>query len=267
MIHILGYIAAIFMGLSLGMIGGGGSIMTIPILVYIFAIDPLLATFYSLFVVGIAALVGGLNYFKRGEVDLKTGLIFVIPSFAGVYIIRHILLPQLPDPVMSVASITISKGLLVMTVFSVLMLLASLSMIKAKKPVSHSKDMSVLKKSLLVATKGLIVGAVTGFVGAGGGFLIVPALVILIGMSMRVAVGTSLFIIAANTLFGFFSEIKRHEFIDWTLLLSIASIAVVGIFLGASFSKKVDEKTLKKGFGYFVLLMGAFVLFDQIKKL
>lgn len=196
--EILGYIASILMGLTLGMIGGGGSILTVPILVYLFQINPVIATAYSLFIVGLTALVGGGFYLKKGEVDLKTGFV-AIPSFIGVYLTRAYVMPQLPDPVFTIASISFAKPLLIMIVFAVLMVAASLSMIKSKTSnVSSPKEMKALNRLILISLEGLVVGAITGFVGAGGGFLIIPALVILVGLPMKIAVGTSLFIIACK---------------------------------------------------------------------
>lgn len=266
--EIYGYLASIAMGLSLGMIGGGGSILTVPILVYLFAINPILATAYSLFIVGLTALVGGSFYLKKGEVDLKTGLIFAVPSFIGVYLTRAYVVPQLPDPVFSLGTHPISKPLLIMMVFAVLMVVASISMIKTKKAsVQPPKELSSVNRLLLISLEGLVVGGITGFVGAGGGFLIIPALVLLVGMPMKIAVGTSLFIIAAKSLLGFIGDIQHQSYIDWKLLLTVSGIAIFGLFIGMSLSKKVSEKTLKKGFGYFVLIMGTFILYDQIMKL
>ncbi|MDZ4083145.1 MAG: sulfite exporter TauE/SafE family protein [Bdellovibrionales bacterium] len=266
--ELLGYIASIFMGLSLGMIGGGGSILTVPILVYLFGINPILATAYSLFIVGLTALFGGVGYLKKGEVDLKTGFIFAVPSFVGVYLTRRFVIPNLPDPVFSVGEMAISKSLLIMLVFAVLMLAASISMIKARKPATAPKaPLSPAMKFGLISLEGLVVGGVTGFVGAGGGFLIIPALVVLVGMPMKIAVGTSLFIIAAKSLIGFIGDLQGTAVIDWKLMLTVAAIAIVGLFIGMNLSKKVSETALKKGFGYFVLIMGAFILFDQIKRM
>lgn len=266
--ELLGYFASIFMGLSLGMIGGGGSILTVPILVYLFGINPVLATAYSLFIVGLTALFGGFGYLKKGEVDLKTGFIFAVPSFIGVYLTRRFVVPKLPDPVFSLGETAISKPLLIMLVFAVLMLAASISMIKSKKAGGAQKpSLSPLLKFGLISIEGLVVGGITGFVGAGGGFLIIPALVVLIGMPMKIAVGTSLFIIAAKSLIGFVGDLQGTAIIDWKLMLTVSAIAIVGLFVGIKFSKRVSESTLKKGFGYFVLVMGAFILFDQIKRL
>lgn len=265
--ELLGYIASIFMGLSLGLIGGGGSILTVPILVYLFKIDPIIATAYSLFIVGLTALVGGLSYLKKGEVDLKTGFLFAIPSFIGVYVTRAYVIPHLPDPVFSIGNLSLSKALLIMLVFAVLMLAASFSMIKTKKESSTGGlNISNTSKYILIGVEGLVVGAITGFVGAGGGFLIIPALVILVGMPMKIAIGTSLFIIAAKSLIGFIGDLQNQAQIDWSLLLSVFGIATVGLFLGISVSKKIPEKTLKKGFGYFVLIMGTIIMLDQLRQ-
>lgn len=265
--EIVGYIASIFMGLSLGLIGGGGSILTVPILVYLFSVNPVTATAYSLFIVGSTALVGGLSYLKKGEVDLRTGFIFAVPSFIGVYLTRAYVVPRLPDPVFTAGSIAFSKSLLIMLVFAVLMVAASVSMIKTKKAEAKKAELSPLAKFSLISLEGFVVGGVTGFVGAGGGFLIIPALVVLVGMSMKMAVGTSLFIISAKSLIGFLGDLQHHSEIQWSLLTTITGIAVIGLFIGMSLTKKVSEKSLKKGFGYFVLIMGVFILFDQIKKL
>lgn len=266
--ELLGYFASIFMGLSLGLIGGGGSILTVPILVYLFGINPVTATAYSLFIVGSTALVGGVSYLKKKEVDLKTGFIFAAPSFIGVYLTRAYVVPMLPDPVFNLGQFVFSKSLLIMTVFAVLMVVASISMIKDKKsndsaPISTSRSV----RYLLIGIEGLVVGAVTGFVGAGGGFLIIPALVVLVGLPMKMAVGTSLFIIAAKSLIGFTGDLQHHTQVDWQLLTTITAIAVVGLFIGMSLSKKVSERGLKKGFGYFVLIMGTMILLDQLNKI
>lgn len=263
----IGYVAAIFMGLSLGLIGGGGSILTVPILVYLFKINPVLATAYSLFIVGLTALVGGVSYLKKGEVDLKTGLIFAIPSFVGVYLTRAFVVPSLPEIIFTVGSFQVSKPLLIMAVFAILMVLASISMIRTKKEAAKPKQLSALQKTLLISAEGLIVGAITGFVGAGGGFLIIPALVLLVGLPMKKAVGTSLFIIAAKSLIGFTGDLQTQTSIDWNLLGIVSAIAIVGLLVGVKFSKKISEKALKKGFGYFVLIMGTGILIDQISKL
>jgi uncharacterized membrane protein YfcA len=263
----LGYAAAIFMGLSLGLLGAGGSIMTVPILVYLFSINPIVATGYSLFTVGATALVGALIYFKRGEVDLKTGINFAMPSFFGVITARTFILPNLPDPVFYIFEQAVSKAILVMLVFSLLMLAASYNMIKGAQFKPKNKKKLNLKNLILILLIGFITGIITGFVGAGGGFLIIPVLVMFVGLPMKTAVGTSLSIIATNSLIGFIGDLQFQQNTDWTLIVSLALIAITGLFVGISLSKRFSDTNLKKSFGFFILLMGLFILIDQILRI
>ena len=265
--EIYGYIATILMGLSLGMIGGGGSILTVPILVYFFSFNPVAAASNSLFIVGLTAFIGFLISNKNKEVEFKTGLLFAIPSFLGVYITKSIILPMIPDPILSFYGLLISKSLLIMVFFAGLMLLASFSMIFKKKKQIIVKTLKPSENFFTILKQGLIVGSVTGLVGAGGGFLIVPALVNLLGLSMRKAIGTSLMIIAANSLFGFLLFLQRGEPVNWYLLVTLLGIALVGLIAGSYYSKKVPEDKLKKGFGFFVLIMGTLIFIDQIFKM
>ncbi len=261
---IVGYLVSILMGLSLGLLGGGGAILTVPILVYLFKVNPVLATAYSLFIVGLTALFGGLNYYRKKDVDLKVGFNFAVPSFTGVYLTRSFIIPNIPMNIFTLGSITLTKPLLIMTVFSFIMLLASISMIKPKK--DKQKPMSSPRFGLILL-QGFTVGCIAGFVGAGGGFLIIPTLVLVIGLPMKRAIGTSLFIIATQSLLGFIGDVQHQAFIEWSLLFKIAGMALIGLVFGIYLSDKVSEKGLKKGFGFFVLTMGALILIDQIRKL
>ncbi len=269
LLPLAGYLASILMGLSLGLIGGGGSILTVPILVYLFQVPVLEATAYSLFIVGLTALVGGLSSYRRGDVDLRTGLIFAAPSFLGVFVTRSWIVPSLPDPIMALSGFAISKPLFIMVVFAVLMLAASVSMIRSNKTTAPiaALPLTAIKRNILIALEGLVVGSITGLVGAGGGFLIIPALVLLVGLPMRIAVGTSLFIIAIKSLLGFTGDLRNGLAADWQLLFSIVGLAVIGILVGGTFAKRVQEAKLKKAFGYFVLLMGSVILFQQFSKI
>jgi uncharacterized membrane protein YfcA len=263
----LGYVASLLMGLSLGMIGGGGSILTVPILVYLFHVQPLLASGYSLFIVGLTALLGSFAYIKQGQVDLKIGAVFALPSFIGVYSVRSLLLPSLPDPVLSWGALILSKNLTIMLVFALLMIAASYSMIRPVKIQDASREVHRSLPIHWVALEGLLVGGVTGLVGAGGGFLIIPALVLLVGLPMKKAVGTSLLIIAVKSLFGFLGDVQQQASIDWNFLLTLASIAVAGIYAGTYLSRFISETKLKKAFGWFVAIMGTTILFEQLRHL
>jgi uncharacterized membrane protein YfcA len=260
---IIGFAAAILIGVSLGLIGGGGSILTVPVLVYILGVDPVLATAYSLFVVGSTSLVGAGTYMKKGLVNYKTALVFAIPSFIAVFLTRKFLVPALPDPLFTVGEAIITKNIGIMVFFALIMLAASYSMITAKKCVDCDEDEPVVFNFPMIALEGSVVGVITGIVGAGGGFLIIPALVLLAKLPMKMAVGTSLLIIAAKSLIGFLGDLSTQT-IDWQMLLIFTSLSIVGIFIGSTLSKKINEKILKTGFGWFVLVMGIYIITKEL---
>ena len=262
--EIFGYLASLLIGLSLGLIGGGGSILTLPVLVYLFGVSPTLATAYSLFIVGAASLVGAWPKHKEGLINYKTALVFGIPSIAAVFITRKFLLPAIPNDLFSLGDLAVSKDLLLMVLFAILMVLASVSMIRDGKPSNQTTTGPQKFNYPLIVLEGTVVGVLTGLVGAGGGFLIIPALVVLSKLPMKQAVGTSLLIIAAKSLIGFTGDLMTGKAMDWTLLISVTSIAVAGIFLGNSLSRKIDGASLKKGFGWFVLVMGTYILLKEL---
>ena len=262
-IVIIGFASAILIGVSLGLIGGGGSILTVPVLVYILGVNPVLATAYSLFVVGSTSLVGAGTYMKKGLVNYKTALVFAIPSFIAVFLTRKFLVPALPDPLFTLGEAIITKNIGIMVFFALIMLAASYSMITAKKCVDCDEDEPVVFNFPMIALEGSVVGVITGIVGAGGGFLIIPALVLLAKLPMKMAVGTSLLIIAAKSLIGFLGDLSTQT-IDWQMLLIFTSLSIVGIFIGSALSKKINEKILKTGFGWFVLVMGIYIITKEL---
>lgn len=259
----LGYIASIGIGISLGLIGGGGSILTVPVLVYLFQIDPLLATSYSLFIVGSTSAVGAVPYFRNNLVDFQTALYFGLPSIITVFLTRLYIIEAIPNHLFQIGSFEITKNMGIMLLFAILMLFAALKMINGNQ-VDESKKIS--QRSVLpLVLQGAAVGFISGLVGAGGGFLIIPALIIFNQMPMKKAVGTSLLIIAANSLFGFIGKLDFH-LINWTFLLTLSGIAITGILIGSKLSQKIDGKKLKPAFGWFVLLMGIVVIIQEISK-
>ena len=262
-IVIIGFAAAILIGISLGLIGGGGSILTVPVLVYILGVNPVLATAYSLFVVGSTSLVGAATYMRKGLVNYKTALVFAVPSFIAVFLTRKFLVPALPDPLFTVGEAIITKNIGIMVFFALIMLAASYSMITAKKCVDCNEDEPVAFNFPMIALEGSVVGVITGIVGAGGGFLIIPALVLLAKLPMKMAVGTSLLIIAAKSLIGFLGDLSTQT-IDWQMLLIFTGLSIVGIFIGSALSKKINEKVLKTGFGWFVLVMGIYIITKEL---
>ncbi|GIW22409.1 MAG: UPF0721 transmembrane protein [Candidatus Sericytochromatia bacterium] len=258
---ILGYFLSLLMGVVLGLIGGGGSILTVPILVYVFGINPVLSTAYSLFIVGITSLFAVIGYLKSNLVNFKVGIIFSIPSFIGVYTARKFLVPIIPDTIINIGSFEIKKNIAILLLFSVMMLLASVSMIKKNNNLSK-KELSENKKNLFIFLEGLIVGIITGLVGAGGGFLVIPVLVLLSGLEMKEAVATSLFIITIKSLIGFLGDVENQK-LDWNFLMLISIFTIIGSFLGTFLSKKISSEKLKPAFGYFIMIMGIFIFIKE----
>ena len=330
---IAGYIAAVVIGFTLGLIGGGGSILTVPVLVYLLHINPVLATAYSLFVVGISSTVGAFNYMKKGLLNYKTAIIFAVPSFIAVFLTRRFLVPAIPDELFSIGQLDITTELLfivvlivamlmvslvslnriyqgdkkhvkafllvtpaaimvflvrqflipripdnlivlgdfnlskdmgIMLFFALIMLLSGFSMIRKEKIKEDKKEDKGLSFNYpLIVAEGAVIGTITGIVGAGGGFLIIPALVLLAGLPMKMAIGTSLLIIAVKSLAGFLGDLSNQS-IDWLFLLSFTGLAIIGIFIGTYVSKFIDSQKLKKAFGWFVLIMSIYIILKEL---
>ena len=255
----LGYFISIIIGLSLGLIGGGGSILAVPILVYLFHINPDQATSYSLFIVGITAMVGSYSHYKLGNLKIKAALVFALPSVLSLLFVRDVILPRIPSIVFTVNSFEVSKNLMIMIVFAFLMIAASISMIRRSTP----KEIVIRDGSIRIAAIGLLVGFITGFLGAGGGFLIIPALLFFANLPMKQAIGTSLLIIFINSLIGFAGDVLKGNEIHYELLLTISAIALIGMFIGTYLSKKIDGAKLKPAFGWFVLVMGIYIIIKE----
>jgi len=259
----LGYIAAALIGISLGLIGGGGSILTMPVLVYLFHVPPVLATSYSLFIVGFTSLVGTIINQRKGQVSIKTAIVFGIPSVITVITIRKFLIPVIPEHIATVEGLAITAPLLTMVLFAILMMATATAMIRKKIPQSIPANESEKNKTVKLLLYGVGIGMVTGLLGAGGGFLLIPVLVLLLHHPMKTAIGTSLMIIAINSLLGFAGDLGNFE-MDWTLLLVVSAIAATGMFAGVLLSQKIEGEKLKKAFGWFVLIMGVFIISKEL---
>lgn len=262
-LQLAGFLASILIGVSLGLIGGGGSILTLPVLVYLLGFNPIISTVYSLFVVGATSLVGSLNYMRQHQVNYKAALLFSVPSFLAVYLTRHYLIPAIPDPVFATDTFVMGKSVAIMIFFALVMLAASVSMIRDKEAAEPSLTNGFQFNLPMIALDGTLVGLLTGIVGAGGGFLIIPALVLLVRLPMKMAVGTSLLIIAANTLIGFWGSTADLS-IDWSFLLKFTTLSVLGILLGTYLSRFIAGQKLKKAFGWFVLVMGLYIISREV---
>ncbi|MCE2788596.1 MAG: sulfite exporter TauE/SafE family protein [Saprospiraceae bacterium] len=258
----IGYLASVLIGVSLGLIGSGGSILTVPVLVYLFGVDVVPATAYSLFIVGFSALIGSLAYFRKGLIHMNTAVLFGIPSIAGVFLTRKWILPAIPNT-FEIAGFVVEKDWMLLVLFAILMVLSSLGMIRKSSSQVPVQALTGAKRYAFIFLEGMVVGVITGMVGAGGGFLIIPALVFLSGLPMKQAVGTSLIIIAAKSLIGFLGE-SESTVIDWTFMLTISAFAVSGIFMGMYISKKMEGERLKPVFGWFVLLMGVYIVTKEV---
>jgi uncharacterized protein len=259
--EIAGYLAAVLIGVSLGLIGGGGSILTVPVFVYLLHVQPVLATTYSLFVVGSCSLVGGTRAYIKKLIDFRVVLYFGLPSLLSVFLVRRFVLPLIPEYLFTMGNLVVTKDIFLMVLFALLMLAAAISMIRSvsKPPAGTIRK----ERSGALLIQGLLIGAITGLLGAGGGFLIIPALVLISRLPMKIAVGSSLTIMALSSFFGFFSTLS-HYTINWFQLLTFTAIAVSGIFAGIALSEKIPGQALKKGFGWFVLVTGLFILVREL---
>ncbi|HKJ48788.1 MAG TPA: sulfite exporter TauE/SafE family protein [Christiangramia sp.] len=263
LLEILGYFGALVIGVVLGLIGGGGSILTVPVLVYLMAINPVTATAYSLFVVGTSSLVGALRNIPKKLIDFRTAIVFAIPAFIAVYLTRKFLVPAIPAEIFTVFDFTVTKNIGIMLFFAIIMVIASISMIREKDNGRNVEVEKVTYNYPLIILEGVVVGLLTGIVGAGGGFLIIPALVLMAKLPMKKAVATSLLIIAVKSLIGFIGDVENMD-IDWVFLLIFTGISIAGIWLGVYLNNFINGKKLKKGFGWFVLLMGIYIIWSEL---
>jgi hypothetical protein len=262
MIEIIEYFCAILIGILLGLTGGGGSILTVPVLVYIIHLNPIIASAYSLFIVGVTSSFGSFINFKKRNIVLKTGLLFALPSLISVYITRKFIVHSIPEVLFENSTFIITKNVFLMVLFAVVMFFAAISMLKTPKKID--KDAIEKEKNLfLIIVQIFCVGILIGLIGAGGGFLIIPALFHFARLPIKKAIGTSLFIIAINSLIGFTGDVQNIN-VDWNFLFRFAAVAMFGIFVGIYLNRLINEKTLKKTFGWFVLIMAVFILTKEL---
>ena len=260
---ILGYIGALFVGITLGLIGSGGSILSLPIFVYLFGINPIIATAYSLFTVGLTSLIGSIKNIKLKLIHINTVIYFSFSAAVSVYLTRRYVIELIPDEIISIGGLIITKEKFLMLFFTLLIYFAGIAMIRKRKD-NDAKEKKAYKYSkVLILAEGTVVGFITGLVGAGGGFIIIPVLVLFSKLDMKKAIATSLVIISIKSLFGFIGDIENH-IIDWWFLIKFSSISIIGIFIGQSIGLKTDGSKLKKGFGYFIIIVASSILFKEV---
>ena len=261
-IHILGYFGALALGLILGLLGSGGSLVAVPIFTYLFHISPITTTAYSLFVVGTSASIGVMRNCSKGLVDLRIALVFAIPAFITVYAVRKFLVPIIPEELFSIGQYVLTKNMAIMVFFALLMLFAAITMLRKKK-LEVVENQRPLLNYPLVILEGIVVGTLTGIVGIGGGFLIIPVLVLSLKLPMKKAIATSLVIIALKSLIGFTGDLGQME-INWAFLLSFTVLSIFGILLGIYISSFVEGEKLKKSFAWLVLLMAVGIFYKEL---
>jgi len=246
-VSILAWPGAVAIGVSLGLLGSGGSILTVPVLVYLIGQDEKVAIAGSLFVVGSIALAGSLQYLRARLIDWRNVFIFGLPGMAGTYI--------------GALLAAYVAGIVQLSLFAVVMLIASYMMLR---PITLDDKEHTPRAVWKIAIDGLLVGVITGLVGVGGGFLIVPALALLGGLSMHRAVATSLLIIAMKSFSGFYKYIdvldEQQLELDWQTLMIVTGLGIAGSFAGAKLANRLPQDRLKKGFGVFLIVMGIYIL-------
>jgi uncharacterized membrane protein YfcA len=257
---LLGWGATWFVGLALGLIGGGGSILTVPILVYLFGVPATQATGDSLFIVGATSLAGALVHGVNGRVSTRVAAVFAPPSIAAVYVVRRWGVPLLPADIALWPGTSVRRDVLLMLGFAIVMAVAASAMIRRRSSVAPAATPHPVPLMLLAAT----VGAVAGFFGAGGGFLIVPALVLVAGLPMSTAVGTSLAIIAVQSLAGFVGVLQASPPADWPLLVGVTVLALTGMGAGLWLCPRISGPQLRAGFGWFVMAMSVVIAWHEL---
>jgi uncharacterized protein len=260
MLELIGFVAAFFVGLVLGLLGGGGSILALPVMVYLFHIKAETATAYSLFVIGFASLIGTFQNVRNRLVQPRTALLFAIPAVVSISLTRTWLLPALPAELRFGRQLVFEKDIFIMLLFAILMVLASIPMIRGQRERPGAKR----PRPGILMFFGALVGVISGMVGAGGGFLIIPALSIFMKVPIKTAIATSIMIISINSLAGFIAELLRPDIrMDWNFLLLFTAIAAAGLLAGLYFSKKIKAEELRRSFGFFVLGIGIFILIKE----
>jgi uncharacterized protein len=259
--ELLGYASLIGVGLLLGMMGGGGSILSMPILVYLFSLDVVVASSYSLFIVGTTSMVGTMLKQRDSFIDIPAVLQLGVPSLLATFLTRKWIVCSIPDVLFMVGSVAVTRRALLLSVFATVVIISSVMVIHSRQS-STSYESTSRPNPLALILAGLGVGFLSGLAGVGGGFLILPALILFAGLRFNVAVGSALPIIAMNSLVGFVGGVYSHP-VNWIFLASISMLATFGIFIGDHFASRFSPNTLKRIFGWSALMLGIWILIKE----
>lgn len=269
MYEYIGYASAVVVGLLVVLIGAGGSILTVPVLVYLFHISPVVATGYALLIVGTTSIISTLSYIRRKLVNYRIAIIFGIPSMTAVYLTRRYMLPAIPEEVFMIRNSIITKDVFLMLLMGSLIFVSATSMVMVKRKYDSEDvpNLNTFYYTRMILIEGLIIGVLTGLVGTGGGFMIIPALVLLCNLPIKTAIGTALLIASAKSGIGFLGEMTNNSNIDYQLIFKFTGFALVGIAIGTYLSDKVSGYKLRNYFGYFLYLVGAVILLNELLSL
>lgn len=263
--QLAGFTGALLTGLILGLLGGGGALLSIPVLVYLFHLDASVATGYSLFLVAVTASIGAVQNIRKKMVDYQAVLYYGIPSVISVYCMRRFVMPNLPDVILNIGNYAVGKNHFILFILSIVMFGAGYKMFTAKDSPQENEvpHPNQYIKLMLLA---MMIGSFLGLVGAGGGFLMIPALVYFANLPMKRAVSTSLVLVAVNSFIGFLGDVHSNQNMDWKFLMLFSAFSVVGVFVGFYLQSKIDGQRLKKYFGGFMMLMAVFIVMKETFK-
>ncbi|HWB63130.1 MAG TPA: sulfite exporter TauE/SafE family protein [Chitinophagales bacterium] len=259
--HIFGYIGALCTGLVLGLMGGGGGLLAIPILVYLFGVEASVATGYSLFLVALTASSGAFQNIRKKMVDYHAAFYYGLPSVITLYIMRRYVMPAIPKALFTVGNYTVQKNQLILFALAIVMFAAAYKMITSDNDVITDEPHKANK--LKLATLAVVIGSFLGLVGAGGGFLVMPSLIYFANLPPKKAVGTALVIVSVNSLIGFIGDLGTHTAFNWSFLLTFSFFSISGVFIGHYLAGFIHNHLLKKYFGWFILVVGIWIVIKE----
>jgi uncharacterized membrane protein YfcA len=256
------YFFPLMIGIFLGVMGGVGTILTLPILVYVSGFSAVISTTYSLFILGTTSLINMIYYYRRNLVNYRDILYFLAPSFITAFLVRVFIFHQIPDILLQINQLILTKNKALMLVFAILMLVAAISIISTKDVNDKQENVFIDTRKIILI--GILTGIVTSLSGLGGGFIIIPTLVFLLRLPMKIAIGTSLFIITCNSFISFTGDLINNIIIDWNFLLPFSAVAILGIFIGFYLSNYVSGTRLRVIFGYMMVCITFFILIKEL---